>query len=128
MSEWALAPLTQTELQQELPMIRNSLLLAVAAAVIFLMMLRTPTSTLVPCMTLFRSGPSHGSNFSRASFARFPGHHFRPGFHHLHLHQHLRYSRILYYPRPIYTGYAACSATVAAADPGANTCNSLTKP
>ncbi len=107
-------------------MIRKSLLLAVAAAATFgASMLMTSTAD-ARGFGPGAHGPSHAS-FSRASFGHFrPSFgHIRPGFHHRHWHVHWRYPRIWYYPRPIYTGYAA--APVAAVAPVANTCNCLTK-
>ncbi len=101
-------------------MIRKSLLLAVAAAATFgASMLMTSTADARGFGPGAR-GPSHGPSFSRANFVRHPGFHHH---HHRHWHAHWRYPRIWYYPRPIYTGYAA--APLAA--PVANTCNCLTK-
>ena len=104
-------------------MIRKSMILALAAAATFgASMLMTSTAD-ARGFGPGAHGPSHG-NFSRASFARFHHSHFRHH-HHRHWHAHWRYPRIWYYPRPIYTGYAA--APVAAVAPVANTCNCLTK-
>ena len=99
-------------------MIRKSIVLALAAAATFgVSMLTTSTAD------ARGFGPGAHSSFSRASFARFHVNHFRHNFAWNHHHHRHWYPRVWY--RPIYTGYAAYSAPVAA--PVANTCNCLTK-